>query len=62
LIPATPAAGAGVNAGQSVGRQRPYYQVKKWLEIPLDAILDALWIHILVIPLRLIASFYGNSG
>jgi uncharacterized membrane protein SpoIIM required for sporulation len=58
LIPSTLAAGAGVNVGWSLWRQQPYYQGKKWLGIPQDAIRDASWIYALVILLLLIASLW----
>jgi uncharacterized membrane protein SpoIIM required for sporulation len=58
LIPSTLAAGAGVNVGWSLWRQQPYYQGKKWLGIPMDAIRDVLWIYALVVPLLLIASLW----
>jgi uncharacterized membrane protein SpoIIM required for sporulation len=58
LIPSTLAAGAGVNVGWSLWRQQPYYQGKKWLGIPQDAIRDVLWIYALVVPLLLIASLW----
>jgi hypothetical protein len=58
LIPSTLAAGAGVNVGLSLWKQQPYYQGKKWLGIPMDAIRDVLWIYALVVPLLLIASLW----
>lgn len=58
LIPSTLAAGAGVNVGLSLWKQQPYYQGKKWLGIPQDAIRDVLWIYALVVPLLLIASLW----
>jgi uncharacterized membrane protein SpoIIM required for sporulation len=58
LIPSILAAGAGVNLGLSFYRPQPYYQGKKWLGMPVEAIRDVLWIYLLVIPLLLIASLW----
>ncbi len=58
LIPSILAAGAGVNLGLSFYRPKPYYQGKKWLGMPVEAIRDVLWIYLLVIPLLLIASLW----
>ncbi len=58
LIPSILAAGAGVNLGLSLYRPKLYYQGKKWLGMPVEAIRDVLWIYVLVIPLLLIASLW----
>jgi hypothetical protein len=58
LIPYTLSAGAGVNLGLAFLKPKPWYQGKKWLGIPKEAILDVLRIYILVVPLFLVASLW----
>jgi hypothetical protein len=58
LIPYTLSAGAGVNMGLAFLKPKPWYQGKKWLGIPKEAILDVLRVYILVIPLFLVASLW----
>ena len=56
LIPYSLAGGAGVNLGLAYLRPPPYYKGDRWFGIPKEAVLDALRIYILVIPLFLAAS------
>ncbi len=58
LVPYSLAGGAGVILGLSLYRSKPYYQGKKWLGVSKEAILDALRIFLLVVPLFLIASLW----
>ncbi len=52
------AAGAGINAGLSMWRQRPEYAGKKWLGISQEALRDLVRIYVLVIPIFLFASLW----
>ena len=58
LLPYTLAGGAGVNLGWAYLRPRSFYQGKKWLGIPKEALRDTLRIYLLVIPLFLTASLW----
>jgi len=58
LIPYTLAGGMGVNLGLAYFRPKPYYQGRKWLGIPQEAIRDIFWVYLLVIPLFLLASLW----
>ncbi len=52
------AAGAGLNAGLSMWRQRPEYAGKKWLGLSQEALRDLLRIYLLVVPILLFASLW----
>jgi hypothetical protein len=54
VMPYMLSGGIGVNLGLALFRPKPYYQGKKWLGIPIEAVRDVLWIYLLVIPLFLI--------
>lgn len=58
VIPYSLAVGAGVNVGIAYFRPPDYYQGQKWWGIPKEAVLDALRISVMVIPLFLIASLW----
>jgi len=58
LIPSILAGGIGVNLGLSFYRPKPYYQGKKWLGLPQEAVLDVARVYLLVIPLLLLASIW----
>ncbi len=58
LIPFSLAGGAGVNVGIANFRPPPYYQGKKFLTLPQEALRDVLWIYCLVVPLFLVASLW----
>jgi hypothetical protein len=58
LIPSILAGGAGVNIGLANFRPRPFYQGKKWLGIPKEAIQDAFRIYLIVVPLFFLASLW----
>ncbi len=58
LIPYSLAGGAGVNVGLAALRPRPYYEGKKWLGLPREALLDMARIYLLIVPLFLIASLW----
>jgi len=48
--------GAGVNLGMARTRPRPEYQGSRFLGIPMEAIRDAAYIYVLVIPIFAFAS------
>lgn len=58
LIPYSLAGGAGVNLGLAYLRPKAHYQGAKWLGVPREAIRDALYIYLLVVPLFLVASLW----
>ena len=58
LVPYSLATGAGVNMGLSLWRKQPYYEGKKWLGIPKEAILDVFRIYAVVVPLFFAASLF----
>ena len=58
LTPYTLSGGAGVNVGLALVKPSTHYQGEKWLGIPKEAIRDALWIYLLVVPLFLVASLW----
>lgn len=58
LIPSSLTGGAGVNMGLAYLRPKSHYQGSKWLGIPSEAIIDALRIYLIAVPLFLIASLW----
>jgi hypothetical protein len=58
VIPYTLCVGAGVNLGLSYFRPCPFYEGRKWLGFPREAILDVLRVYLLAAPVFLVASLW----
>ena len=58
LIPYSLAGGAGVNLGIAWLRPATAYRGEKWLDVPKEALRDAVRIYMLIVPLFLIASLW----
>ena len=56
LVPYSLAGGAGVNIGLACSRPAAWYRGNRWWGVPVEAIRDAARIHILAVPLLLVAS------
>jgi uncharacterized membrane protein SpoIIM required for sporulation len=56
LVGYTLSGGAGVNLGIARTRPRPEYKGSRLLDVPVEAIRDAAYIFILVIPIFAFAS------
>jgi hypothetical protein len=58
LVPYSLAGGVGVNMGLAYFRTPVHYQGDRWLGIPKEAMLDALRVYVVIVPLFLVASLW----
>jgi len=58
LVPYSLAGGVGVNMGVAYYRTPPHYQGERWLGVPKEAVMDALRVYALIVPLFLVASLW----